>query len=89
MKYYNIFRVSLIIIPIIALGFFGYSYINPSGELIIEYNFCQSETPYFSGLSPHGRVLETEKIRNQNSEFKIPCDQRMVIDPDSLDVRLP
>jgi len=71
-------RVGLILIPVIALGFFGFSYINPSGELVVDYDFCQAVTPYFSGLSPYGRVLD---ISN--------CEQSMVIDPVYFDVRLP
>ena len=65
---------------IAGFGYFAYQYINPSGQLLVTYDFCQDETPYFSGLSPHGRVLDIDEQG---------CHQRMVIDQVYFDVRLP
>jgi len=82
MKHHIVIRIILVLIPIIVLGCFTYQYINPSGELIVKYDFCQKETSYFSGLSPYGRVLNLEKSENN-------CFQKMIIDPVYFDVRLP
>lgn len=87
MRYYPIIKTILILIPLTTLGYFAYQYINPSGILEFEYNFCSSETPYFSGLSPHGRVLDIEKPTTYNLQ-PTTCAQRMVIDPVYFDVRL-
>ncbi len=88
-RYYWIIKAILILIPIVALGYFGYRYINPSGTLEINYDFCNEATPYMSGLSPNGRVLDIEELKAQNPKPKIRCLQRMVIDPVYFDVRLP
>jgi len=79
-KGYLLIRIILILIPSLALGWFGYSYINPVGELAFEYDFCTPETAYFSGLSPDGRVLELDTKK---------CNQEVVIDPAYFDLRLP
>ena len=75
---YKFVKIILILAPIIFLGIFSYKYINPSGLLVVDYDFCDKETAYFSGLSPHGRVLD---IHN--------CSQILVIDPVYFDIRLP
>ena len=78
MGIYKYIRIGLVLIPIVALGVFGYRYINPSGVLEFSYNFCHKETAYFSGLSPAGRVLEIKKSeirsasqRGENPKSKI------------------
>jgi len=80
MQYRYWIRLILITTAVVSLGNFAFQYINPSGQLLVAYDFCQAETPYFSGLSPHGRVLDLDRQR---------CQQQMVIDPVYFDVRLP
>lgn len=79
MHHYRSVRIVLIFLPVIALFFFAYRYINPSGVLDVVYNFCKPETPYISGMSPIGRVLELDTDK---------CKQSMVIDPVYFDVRV-
>jgi len=55
--------------------------LNPSGVLKVAYDLCKP-SPYVSALSPDGRVLAVEEARGH-------CEQRMVIDPVYLDLRLP
>lgn len=76
---YHYIQALLVAIPIFALGFFAYDYINPSGMRSFSYDFCTTETPYVSGFSPHGRVLDINKQ---------DCSQEMVIDPVYIDTRL-
>lgn len=77
--WYKYIRYIIFAVPVIALAFFSYKYINPSGTLEIRYDFCKEETPYVSGLSPHGRVLDIHEKE---------CIQEMIIDPVYFDVRL-
>lgn len=76
---YRYIQIVLILLPVIALGYFAFDYINPSGQREISYNLCNAETPYVSGFSPHGRVLDINKTT---------CSQPLVIDPVYLDTRL-
>ncbi len=82
MKYYKTIRVVFVLVPVLVFGYFSYKYVNPSGVLEFEYDFCRETTPYVSGLTPKGRVLDIEKTKTR-------CEQRMVIDPVYFDVRLP
>jgi len=69
-----------IMIGMVFVWFFLHD-LNPSGVLEVSYNLCKP-SPYISELSPHGRVLEIEKKQGY-------CEQKMVIDPVYVDVRLP
>ncbi len=79
MKQYWVILTVLIAVPVIALGFFVYDYINPSGMRDISYDICSKETSYVSGFSPHGRVLDINYKK---------CSQSLVIDPVYIDTRL-
>jgi len=81
MKYYKHIKTILIFIPVIILAVLVYKDICPLGVLEVEYDLCR-ESPFFSKLSPGGRVLEIEKKKGY-------CEQKMVIDPVYFDVRLP
>ena len=58
---YEKFRWLWWALPVVALVFFIYDYVDPDGYLVINYDFCRDETAYFSGLSPNGRVLDLNK----------------------------
>jgi len=81
MKYYKIFKIILIIIPIFILVILFYKDFNPRGYLKVDYDFCR-EDPFVSKFSPQGRVLDIQKNRGE-------CSQEMIIDPVYFDVRLP
>ena len=85
MSSYKYIRFILIVIPIIFLGYLLYQDFSPSGRLVVDYDFC-SLNPFVSVWSPHGRVLDIEKIKIDESKY---CQQKMVIDPVYFDVRLP
>ncbi len=85
MAYYKYLKIILIVIPIIFLGYLLYRDFVPSGRLLVAYDFCRLD-PFVSAWSPHGRVLDKEKIKTGNETF---CQQKMVIDPVYFDVRLP
>lgn len=80
-RYYHYIRLTLILIPVVLLAFLLYKDFNPSGQLKVNYDFC-SPTPFISEFSPHGRVLDINKMKGE-------CTQAMVIDPVYFDVRLP
>jgi hypothetical protein len=85
MSAYRYIRIILIFIPIFFLGVLVYKDFVPSGRLLIDYDFC-GLTPFVSEFSPHGRVLDIEKIKTADEKY---CQQKMVIDPVYFDVRLP
>jgi hypothetical protein len=85
MKYYKYLQIILILIPIIILGILFYKDFNPQGYLKVSYDFCHP-TAFISEFSPHGRVLDVEKIKSATNDY---CQQKMVIDPVYFDVRLP
>ncbi len=85
MAYYKYIRIILISVPIIFLAVLFYKDFNPAGYLKVAYDFCGA-TPFISEFSPHGRVLDIEKVKTEKAGY---CQQKMVIDPVYFDVRLP
>jgi hypothetical protein len=85
MSAYRYIRIILILIPIFFLGVLVYKDFVPSGHLVVGYDFC-GLTPFVSDFSPHGRVLDIERVKTENETY---CQQKMVIDPVYFDVRLP
>ncbi len=85
MAHYKYLRIILISTPVIFLAVLLYKDFNPAGHLKVDYDFCD-ETPFVSKFSPHGRVLDIEKIKTLDKKY---CQEKMVIDPVYFDVRLP